>query len=80
MAQGKRMKSARDGLDPWESLLWGVFLLLSGVGLLGWIAFNLFVERQEASEGLNPLPASVFAAALVGVGVMRIRSARRRRE
>ena len=61
------------------AFVWGLFLLACGLGLFGWIGYGLFVERQETAQGRNPLPATVFAGALVVVGALRIWSAGRGR-
>lgn len=50
-------------------LVFGGIALLLGTLLLGWIGYNLLVELQPEAKRLNPLPALIFSAALIGVGV-----------
>lgn len=47
--------------------LLGILMLFMGAGLGVWVGYNLFVERQAGTPD-NPLPAIVFAAALLLVG------------
>jgi uncharacterized membrane protein HdeD (DUF308 family) len=54
-------------------LVFGVLMILIGVGLLGWIAFNQFVEMQPQAEGKSPLVGSALAALMIFSGVVRIR-------
>ena len=58
------------------SKLLGILCLLLGSALAVWIAYNLLVERQEAAKGLNPIPALLFSAGLLYVGVKRVRAPR----
>lgn len=46
----------------------GLIIFLLGLGLAGWIFYNLFIERLPETQGRNPLPAIVVSAALVFVG------------
>jgi hypothetical protein len=46
----------------------GGFLLLIGLALLGWIAYNLFVERLPQAKGRSPLLALVLSAGAIYVG------------
>ena len=46
----------------------GFILFLTGFALAGWIGYNLLIERLPATEGRNPLPAILFALALLFVG------------
>ncbi len=55
-------------------LVFGVLTILIGVGLLGWIAFNQFVEMQPQAEGKSPLVGSALAVLMIVSGVVRIRS------
>jgi hypothetical protein len=55
------------------SLMWGVFLILFGSGLLVWVGYNLFIELLPAARGKNPLFAIVFGVGAVVVGVYRLR-------
>ena len=48
--------------------IFGFFILLIGLGILGWIAYNYLVEMQPAARGRSPLPALVFSAAAIYVG------------
>ena len=41
---------------------------LFGLTLLGWIGYNLFIERLPATQGRNPLPAVILSFACLGVG------------
>ena len=56
---------------------WGVLLIVLGTGLLSWVSYNLFVDMQPAAEGRNPLPPILFGAAMLVVGVLRLRQALR---
>lgn len=47
----------------------GAGMILMGVGLLGWVGYNLFIERLPATQGRSPVPALVFSAGLLYVGV-----------
>ncbi len=55
------------------SVIWGVFLLLFGAALLGWVGYNLLVERLPATKGMSPLFAILFGIGAVIAGVFRIR-------
>jgi hypothetical protein len=44
-----------------------------GVGLLGWIAYNLFVELQPSAEGRSPLVPTLFALTITAIGIGRMR-------
>jgi hypothetical protein len=48
--------------------LGGFVLILLGVGLLGWLGYNFFIEMQPVAEGRSPIPPLIFSAALIGVG------------
>ena len=48
--------------------IFGGFILLIGLVLLGWIAYNLFVGMQPEARGRSPLPALVLAAGAIYVG------------
>tara|TARA_R110002126_G_scaffold86474_7_gene208728 strand:- start:7001 stop:7237 length:237 start_codon:yes stop_codon:yes gene_type:complete len=54
------------------ALVWNVLLIVMGCSLLGWIAFNLFVEMQPEAEGKNPLVPTLVGLLLVGTGGVRI--------
>ena len=51
----------------------GALMLVFGTVLVCWVGDNLFVERLPATEGLSPVPALVFSAALFYVGVKWVR-------
>jgi uncharacterized membrane protein HdeD (DUF308 family) len=55
-------------------LVFGVLTILLGVGLLVWIAFNVFVEMQPRMEGKSPLLGTAVAGLVIVSGVLRIRS------
>lgn len=46
----------------------GLCILVIGIGLLSWVAYNYLVEMQTQARGRNPLPALVFSAAAIFVG------------
>ncbi len=48
--------------------VFGVIVLLMGLGLFAWIGYNLFIEMQPEAEGRSPIPASLLASAFVFVG------------
>lgn len=48
--------------------IFGCFILLIGLSILGWIAYNFLVEMQPEARGRSPLPALVFSAAAIYVG------------
>ena len=48
--------------------IFGGFIFLIGLALLGWIAYNLLVGMQPEARGRNPLPALVLAAGAIYVG------------
>jgi hypothetical protein len=43
-------------------------MVVMGLALAGWVAHNFLVQRQPEAQGHSPLPAIVFALALLGVG------------
>ena len=51
----------------------GVVVLLLGMSILLWIAYNLFVERLPETRGRNPLPALIFVGACFHVGLRWMR-------
>jgi uncharacterized membrane protein HdeD (DUF308 family) len=55
-------------------LVLGVLMILLGVGLLAWIAFNQFVEMQPSAEGKSPIVGSAIAALAIVSGVLRVRT------
>lgn len=46
----------------------GAVILLIGINILGWVAYNFLVQMQPESEGRNPLPAFIFSAGAIYVG------------
>ncbi len=54
--------------------VFGVFVLVLGLLLAGWIAFNLLVEMQPEAAGRNPLPGIGLSAAFIFVGVRWIQN------
>lgn len=48
--------------------IFGFFILLIGLSILGWIAYNYFVAMQPEARGRNPLPALIFSGAAIYVG------------
>ncbi len=66
---------------------WGGLLVVMGLGLLGWITYNLLVEMQPSAEGRSPVGPLIFAVSMIAVGTVRIihrliviRNAREREE
>jgi hypothetical protein len=55
------------------ALSWGGLLILFGIALLAWVAYNLLVERLPETEGKNPLPAVALGSGAIGVGIVRVR-------
>lgn len=55
---------------------WGGFLILFGTILLGWVAYNLLVERQPQTEGRSPYPAIALGGAAIWIGIARVRGHR----
>lgn len=55
-------------------LVLSVLMIVLGVGLLAWIAFNQFVEMQPQAEGKNPIVGSAVAVLMVVSGVLRLRA------
>ncbi len=51
----------------------GVFALLLGVLLGGWVFYNLFIHRMPEAQGRNPIPPIVMAVLFVVVGIKWIR-------
>ena len=47
----------------------GVLAFLIGVTILAWIGYNYLIEMQPAAEGRNPIPALLFSAAAIFVGI-----------
>ena len=46
----------------------GIFILLVGLTLLGWIGYNLLIEMQPAAEGQNPAGPLLIGFGSVYVG------------
>lgn len=53
--------------------IWAIISLLLGLGFLGWIGYNVFVETLPAAKGRNPVLPTIIGFAMVSVGVQRIR-------
>ena len=51
----------------------GALLLFMGGLLLGWIAFNMFVEPLPETRGRPVLPGLLFSAGLIYLGLSWIR-------
>ena len=50
----------------------GVLACLLGALILGWIGYNYLIEMQPEAEGRNPIPALLFSAAAIFVGIKMI--------
>ncbi len=48
--------------------VFGVIVFLLGLGLTGWIAYNVLIERLPEAQGRNPLPGMITATAFLYVG------------
>jgi hypothetical protein len=48
--------------------IFGFFILLIGLAILGWIAYNYLVEMQPSARGRSPLPPLIFSTAAIYVG------------
>jgi hypothetical protein len=46
----------------------GVLVFLTGLGLLGWILYNLFIERLPEAQGRSPVVPLLVSAAFLYVG------------
>ena len=46
----------------------GFLLVVFGLVLAGWVAYNLFIERLPETKGQNPLPAIVNSLLFLWVG------------
>ncbi len=51
----------------------GVLVILVGALILGWIGYNYLIEMQPEAQGRNPLPALLFSAAAIFVGIKMFR-------
>ena len=51
----------------------GFFILLIGILIGGWIAYNFLIERQPEAEGKRPLPAIITSVACTFVGYRWLR-------
>ncbi len=52
----------------------GIVCLVIGISLLGWVAYNLFVELQPEAEGRSPYSAIMFSAVMIYIGLQWIRN------
>lgn len=55
--------------------LLGFIVLVGGLGLGGWLAYNYLVEMQPEARGKNPVVAGLVAAGLVYQGQKWLRDA-----
>ena len=53
--------------------LFGALSLLIGVGILGWLAYNLFVRRLPEFTGLKSIAQALLPIALIGFGYRLLR-------
>ena len=53
---------------------WGALLIVMGVGIFAWVAYNVLVEMQPEAKGKDPVLPSSIALGMIGVGASRIRS------
>ena len=51
----------------------GVAVVMLGVILGGWVAYNLFIHRLPETQGRSPIPAIAISAVFIYVGVKWIR-------
>lgn len=51
----------------------GVLMLCLGTLLLGWIGYNLLIERQPQTKNMSPIPALLFCSGLFYVGIRWVR-------
>jgi hypothetical protein len=62
----------------WKAL--GLILILLGAALLGWVAYNLFVERLPETKGRDPFGPIKFGVLMIGAGVIVLREPWHRRQ
>ena len=46
----------------------GIIVILLGITILGWVGFNLFVEKQEAAKGRKPFAPIVLSCVMIFTG------------
>jgi hypothetical protein len=51
----------------------GVFVLLFGIAVGGWLIYNLVAGVQPEARGRNPIPAILFTVGAIYVGVKWMR-------
>jgi hypothetical protein len=51
----------------------GAVVLLMGVLLVGWVLYNLFIQRLPETRGQNPVGALVVAGSFIYVGLFWLR-------
>lgn len=56
----------------------GLFGVAVGLGLVGWVLFNLFVEMQDAAKGMNPTLPFLIGTGCALEGMDRLNRAARR--
>jgi hypothetical protein len=52
----------------------GVIALFLGLGLLGWVGYNVLVEEQPSARGHSPIPPVITSLVLVTIGTWLVRS------
>ena len=50
----------------------GLFAILSGIAILTWIGYNVFIEWQPQAKG-NPFLSSLVSVLLINVGTIWLR-------
>jgi len=53
--------------------VWAGLLIAFGVLLLGWVGYNLLIERLPETEGRSPRAATAFGIGAIAVGAARLR-------
>ena len=49
--------------------MFGAMLGICGAGLAGWLIYAKFINPQPDVQAMNPLPAMLFSAGLIFVGI-----------
>jgi len=57
--------------------IWGVVLILFGLGVLGWIAYLRYVDKDPAHQPDRPGFIIALSIAALILGVIRLRGTRR---
>jgi len=55
-----------------SSWAWSIILILFGVGLAGWIAYNYLIEMQPDVKGRNPFSPIILSVSSLVVGIYRM--------